>query len=139
MAPVLQAISQRADIFEHQLLAAAQQREMFDQALSIFGIRPDIDLDLMQRNQSLTDFASRALSVLSGSLEELRPDAILVQGDTTTVMAAGLAAFYLGVRVCHVEAGLRSFDLARPFPEEVNRRITSCITDLHFAPTEGAR
>lgn len=139
MAPVIRELNRRDNIFEHEVVTTAQHREMSDQVLSIFGIRPDIDLNLMQPEQSLADFASRSLSSLYNTLRELKPNAVLIQGDTTTVMAAGLAAFYLGVRVGHVEAGLRSFDRANPFPEEVNRRITACVADLHFAPTERAR
>jgi UDP-N-acetylglucosamine 2-epimerase (non-hydrolysing) len=93
----------------------------------------------MQKGQSLADFASRSLTALSDLLDSLKPDATIVQGDTTTVMTTGLAAFYLGVRIGHVEAGLRSFDQRNPFPEEVNRRVTSCLADWHFAPTRQAR
>jgi len=112
---------------------------MLDQVLHVFSIEPDFDLGLMQENQSLAGFASRSLASLSEALGRLQPRAILVQGDTTTVMTAALAAFYLGIRIGHVEAGLRSFDKRHPFPEEVNRRVGSCLADLHFAPTEGAR
>jgi UDP-N-acetylglucosamine 2-epimerase len=112
---------------------------MLDQVLQAFRIEPDLDLGLMENNQGLAGFASRSLASLSDSLTRLKPHAILVQGDTTTVMTAGLAAFYLGIKVGHVEAGLRSFDKRRPFPEEVNRRIGACLADLHFAPTERAR
>ncbi len=139
MAPVILELNRHAATFDHTLLAAAQHREMLDQCLSAFGIQPDIDLNLMQTNQSLADLTSRSLSSLFNKLSELKPDAVLIQGDTTTVMTAGLAAFYLGVRVGHVEAGLRSFDRGNPFPEEVNRRITSCLANMHFAPTERAR
>src|SRR6185436_12376542 len=108
-------------------------------ALAMFGMKPDVDLGLMQENQTLGSFASRSLAALSNLFEELRPDMIPIQGDTTTVMTAALAAFYLGVRVGHVEAGLRSFQRRNPFPEEINRRIAACVADLHFAPTERAR
>jgi UDP-N-acetylglucosamine 2-epimerase (non-hydrolysing) len=139
MAPVIRALHLRKETFQHTFVSTAQHREMLDNVLGAFGIRPDIDLQLMRPNQSLAHFASRALSTLSELFAELRPDMLLVQGDTTTVMAAGLAAFYHGVKVGHVEAGLRSFDRRHPFPEELNRTITGCVADLHFAPTERAR
>lgn len=139
MAPVVRELGRRGDLFEHVLVATAQHRQMLDQVLNVFGLTPNIDLGLMQQNQSLAEFASRSLSSLSVLLAELKPDAVLVQGDTTTVMTAALAAFYQGVRVGHVEAGLRSFDNRNPFPEEINRRIAGCLADLHFAPTERAR
>jgi UDP-N-acetylglucosamine 2-epimerase (non-hydrolysing) len=139
MAPVIKELDRRADRFDHTLIATAQHREMLDQFLSAFDIRPQIDLNLMQQGQSLAHFASRSLMSLFDLLSELRPDAALIQGDTTTVMTAGLAAFYLGIKVGHVEAGLRSFDQRNPFPEEVNRRMTACVADWHFAPTSQAR
>ncbi len=139
MAPVIKELDRRRDAFDHTLVATAQHREMLDQFLSAFDIHPDIDLNLMQKGQSLADFASRSLTSLSDLLGQLKPDATLIQGDTTTVMTTGLAAFYLGIKVGHVEAGLRSFDQRNPFPEEVNRRVTSCLADWHFAPTRQAR
>lgn len=139
MAPVIRELARHADAFEHVLVTTAQHREMLDQVLRAFDIKPDVDLSLMQQNQSLAAFASRSLMSLSELLSELKPDAILVQGDTTTVMSAALAAFYQGVQVGHVEAGLRSFDRRNPFPEEINRRIAGCLSSLHFAPTERAR
>jgi len=139
MAPVVQAINRRPQVFDHTFVSTAQHKEMLNNVLETFGIRPDIDLQLMKPDQRLAHFAARALSSLSDLFAELAPDAILVQGDTTTVMAAGLAAFYNGVKVGHVEAGLRSFDRRNPFPEEINRRIAGCVADLHFAPTERAR
>jgi UDP-N-acetylglucosamine 2-epimerase (non-hydrolysing) len=139
MAPVIQALNRRKDVFAHTFVSTAQHREMLDSALSAFGLKPDIDLQLMKPNQRLAHFAANALSTLSELFVELKPDAVLVQGDTTTVMAAGLAAFYHGVKVGHVEAGLRSFDRRNPFPEEINRKVTACVADWHFAPTELAR
>ncbi len=139
MAPVIKEIDRRPEAFDHTLIATAQHREMLDQFLSAFSIHPQIDLNLMQRGQSLADFASRSLTALFDLLGDLKPDAALIQGDTTTVMTAGLAAFYLGIKTGHVEAGLRSFDRQNPFPEEVNRRITSCLADWHFAPTARSR
>lgn len=139
MAPVIQEIEQHKNLFDHKLVTTAQHREMLDQILSSFGLKPAIDLSLMQHNQSLAAFASRSLTALSELLAELRPDYVLLQGDTTTVMTAALAAFYQGFRIGHVEAGLRSFDRKNPFPEEINRRIAGCLSDMHFAPTERAR
>jgi UDP-N-acetylglucosamine 2-epimerase (non-hydrolysing) len=139
MAPVIKELERQSSSFEQIVVSTAQHKQMLDQVLEVFEIEPDLDLDLMQDNQSLAGFASRSLASLSEALGRLKPHAILVQGDTTTVMTAALAAFYLGIRIGHVEAGLRSFDKRRPFPEEVNRRVGSCLADLHFAPTEGAR
>jgi UDP-N-acetylglucosamine 2-epimerase (non-hydrolysing) len=139
MAPVIQAINRRKEDFDHTFVSTAQHREMLDSVLRAFGLKPDIDLQLMKPDQRLSQFASTALSSLSDLFVRLRPHAVLVQGDTTTVMTAGLAAFYNGIKVGHVEAGLRSFDRRNPFPEEINRRITGCVADLHFAPTERAR
>ncbi len=137
MAPVVEELRHRGR-FEQILLSTAQHREMLDQVLAVFGIEPDIDLGLMREDQDLVDLTSRSLRALATAFTELSPDAILVQGDTTTVMAASLAAFYLGVSVGHVEAGLRSFERRNPFPEEVNRRIAGCLADFHFAPTARA-
>lgn len=139
MAPVVAELERRSSEFEHVLATTSQHREMLFPALSMFGMKPDVDLELMQHNQTLASFASRSLSALSDLLGELKPQLILIQGDTTTVMTAALAAYYLGVRVGHVEAGLRSFQRRNPFPEEINRRIAGCVTDLHFAPTDRAR
>jgi UDP-N-acetylglucosamine 2-epimerase (non-hydrolysing) len=139
MAPVVRELERRMSDFDHQLVTTSQHREMLFAALAMFGLQPAVDLDLMQQNQTLGSFASRSLAALSNLLSELRPQIILVQGDTTTVMTAALAAFYLGIRVGHVEAGLRSFQRRNPFPEEINRRIAGCVTDFHFAPTERAR
>jgi UDP-N-acetylglucosamine 2-epimerase (non-hydrolysing) len=139
MMPVVRELNRRHDLFDHLLVATGQHREMLDQVLAVFGQRPDIDLDLMQHNQSLGGFAARAMAALSELFTEIKPDAVLVQGDTTTVTIAALAAFYQGIRVGHVEAGLRSFDLHNPFPEEMNRKLAGSLSDMHFAPTEGAR
>ncbi len=138
MAPVIKLLKNNSAV-DHILAATAQHREMLDQALSIFDIAPDIDLDLMQKDQSLAAFAARALFALSELFAREKPTAILIQGDTTTVTAAALAAFYQGICIGHVEAGLRSFDRKNPFPEEINRAIAGCLADLHFAPTERAR
>jgi UDP-N-acetylglucosamine 2-epimerase (non-hydrolysing) len=139
MAPVLLALARRADRFESVLVSTAQHREMLDQVLGVFGLVPEVDLGVMRPDQTLFDITERALEGTRELLDRLRPDLLLVQGDTTTVFAASLAAFYLRVPVGHVEAGLRSWDLANPFPEEANRRFTDAIATLHFAPTAGAR
>lgn len=136
MAPVVLEIKKARDQFEHLLVSTAQHRQMLDQVFDAFQIKPDIDLDLMRPNQSLCDFASRSLETLGRIFKETTPDMVLVQGDTTTVMSATLAAFYQRIRVAHVEAGLRTFDRHNPFPEEVNRRIVSAAADFHFAPTK---
>ena len=119
--------------------ASGQHREMLDQVLALFDIDPDYDLDVMQAGQDLFDVTSRVLLAMRGVLEQEQPDIVLVQGDTTTCLSAALAAFYAGVPVGHVEAGLRTGDLAAPFPEEANRSLVTRITALHFAPTEQSR
>jgi len=139
MAPVIQALERRSDFFEPIIVATSQQREMLAQAMHAFHITPHIDLGLTHANQTLADFTARALIALTECFRKEQPDLLLVEGDTSTVIAAALAAFYNGVPIGHVEAGLRSGDLRRPFPEEVNRRMASCVTDLHFAPTQRAR
>lgn len=135
MAPVVQALHQRPERFETIVVATAQHRLMLDQVMAIFRIRPDIDLDLMRPDQSLSELAARVLTTMDATLRELQPDLLLVQGDTTTVLATTLAAFHLDMPVGHVEAGLRSHDLRNPFPEEMNRRLASVVTALHLAPT----
>lgn len=139
MAPVIKALEERADRVTSVVCATAQHREMLDQALEVFGVCPDYDLDLMRRDQSLSELTARILTALDEVIATERPDWVLVQGDTTTVMVASLVAFYHGVKVGHVEAGLRSGDKAEPFPEEVNRRIADVLADLYFAPTERSR
>jgi UDP-N-acetylglucosamine 2-epimerase (non-hydrolysing) len=138
MAPVLQALTRESSI-RSLICVTAQHREMLDQVLSLFGIKPDHDLDLMREGQSLTEVTTRALTLLEPYLEKLRPDLLLVQGDTSTTMAAAMAAFYQRIPVGHVEAGLRTGDNFYPYPEEVNRRVTTVIAAHHFAPTERAR
>ncbi len=139
MAPVIRALRRRRGIFEALFVSTAQHRELLDVVLQTFGLKPDIDLRLMQPNQGLAQFAGRALVRLSRLFRELAPDVVLVQGDTTTAAVAGLAAFYEGVKVGHVEAGLRSGDRHQPYPEEINRRIAGVVADWHFAPTPRAR
>lgn len=149
LAPVIRELRARAGAggpaegvgagLQTVVCVTGQHRELLDPMLSIFGIEPDYDLELMENNQSPTRLASAALARLEPILETERPDWVLVQGDTTTVAAASLAAFYARVRVGHVEAGLRTGDKWQPFPEEINRRIGGVIADLHFAPTSRAR
>jgi UDP-N-acetylglucosamine 2-epimerase (non-hydrolysing) len=137
-APVYAALRDHPHL-EPLVVATTQHREMLKQALDVFGITPDVDLGLMQNGQNLGVFTSRAMAALTECYLEHRPDFVLVQGDTSTVTAAALSAFYQGIAIGHVEAGLRSFDLSSPFPEEVNRRIATCAANLHFAPTNEAR
>jgi len=139
LAPVIQQLAARPERFEPVVITTSQHREMLAQAMHAFRLTADVDLGLSHHNQTLADFTARALLALTGALREVRPDLLLIQGDTSTVIAAAHAAFYYGVPVGHVEAGLRSGDTRRPFPEEVNRRMTSCVTDIHFAPTPLAR
>jgi UDP-N-acetylglucosamine 2-epimerase (non-hydrolysing) len=122
-----------------QMCATAQHRRMLDTALEAFGIVPDADLDLMEQDQTLAGLTARALLGLDGYIRENKPDVILVQGDTTTVLCGALAAFYHKVKVGHVEAGLRTRNKYSPFPEEMNRTLASRLADWHFAPTEGAK
>lgn len=137
MAPVVLAIAQCPDL-DLKVCVTAQHRQMLDQVLDLFGIVPDDDLDLMQPGQTLPDLTSRVLTQLTPVLKARKPGLVLVHGDTTTTMAASLAAFYEQIPVGHVEAGLRTDNLYNPFPEEMNRRLTSQLTRLHFAPTETA-
>jgi UDP-N-acetylglucosamine 2-epimerase (non-hydrolysing) len=138
MAPVILAL-RRESWARVRVIATAQHREMLDGALALFGIEPDIDLGVMRPNQSLTDLAARLLEGLGPTIASEAPAALLAQGDTTTVLAAALAAFYHRVPFCHVEAGLRTGHLDNPFPEEMNRVLASRLGSLHFAPTESAR
>ena len=138
MAPVVQALAREPKI-ESRVCVTAQHREMLDQVLDLFQITPDIDLNLMKPDQSLTRLTAQILTHLEPVLKTESPDWVLVQGDTTTVMASSLASFYQGIHVGHVEAGLRTGDKLQPFPEEINRRLAGVIADLHFAPTEQAR
>ncbi len=135
MAPVIRALQGRADRIESVVCNTAQHREMVDQVLEVFDLQPDIDLDIMQPGQTLPGLTSRVILGMTEVLQAVRPDWALVQGDTTTVFAAGLAAFYEGVKVGHVEAGLRTYDKRNPFPEEINRLLVDGLCDRHFAPT----
>jgi UDP-N-acetylglucosamine 2-epimerase (non-hydrolysing) len=138
MAPVVLRLQETAT-FKVTVAVTAQHRHMLDQVLDIFGIRPDFDLDIMSPDQDLFDIASRALVGLKEVLLQERPDLVLVHGDTTTTFVAALAAFFLKIPVGHVEAGLRTRDKYRPFPEEMNRHLAGVLADYHFAPTPWAR
>ncbi len=138
MAPVVQALAARPGI-ESLVCVTAQHRQMLDQVLRLFNIQPDVDLDLMRPNQSLAGITAAILTHLEPVLLKYKPDWVLVQGDTTTVMAAALLAYYHRIRVGHVEAGLRTGDKWAPFPEEINRKIAGSVADLHFAPTDWSR
>lgn len=138
MAP-LAALMRRDERFEVAVCVTAQHREMLDQVLGLFGVAPDYDLDIMKSGQNLTDITTTVLTSMTSVLRDCRPGRVLVQGDTTTTMAATLAAYYQKIPVGHVEAGLRTGNIYSPWPEEVNRKISTCIADLHFAPTEEAK
>ncbi len=135
MAPVVQALGDSDDV-ESKVCVTAQHRHMLDQVLELFSIKPDFDLDIMRPSQNLTQITTAVLEGVGGVLDDWRPDRMLVHGDTTTTMAASLAGFYRGVPVGHVEAGLRTGDVNMPWPEEMNRRLTGALADLHFAPTQ---
>ena len=138
MAPIIKEIQKR-NKFECYTCVTGQHREMLDQVLEIFDIEPDYDLNIFKKGQSLTDVTTKTLEGLENILDELKPDILLVQGDTTTVFAAALAAFYKKIKIGHVEAGLRSGNLYSPYPEEANRKLTGVISHYHFAPTESNR
>lgn len=138
MAPIVKALANTPGI-ESRVCVTAQHRQMLDQVLDLFQIVPDVDLDLMQPGQTLAGLTAAVFTHLDPVLERIQPDWVLVQGDTTTVMSAALLAYYHRIHIGHVEAGLRTGDKWQPFPEEINRRVASVATDLHFAPTEWAR
>lgn len=134
MAPVVRALKNKPGI-ELVVCVTAQHREMLDQVLSLFNIKPDIDLNLMKPNQTLAGLTAHIFENLDPVLADVKPNWVLVQGDTTTVMAAALNAFYRQIKIGHIEAGLRTHDKWQPFPEEINRKIAGVVADLHFAPT----
>jgi len=138
MAPLVLEMAKHPAI-DSKVCVTAQHRELLDQVLTPFNIVPDYDLNIMSHGQSLADVTTRVLQGLAPILEEAKPDMLLVHGDTSTTFVASLAAFYAKISVGHVEAGLRSYDKYRPYPEEVNRKLTTAIADLYFAPTEGSR
>ena len=135
MAPIIKAMKNRTEI-ESVICITAQHREMLDQVLNLFNIEPDYDLNIFKAGQSLTEITTRAIKGLEEVILKEKPDVLLVQGDTTTVFAGALAAFYQKVKIGHVEAGLRSGNLYSPYPEEANRKLTGVLTNFHFAPTE---
>jgi UDP-N-acetylglucosamine 2-epimerase (hydrolysing) len=139
MAPVYYGLKARPRDFQPILVTTAQHRHMLDQILKVFDLTPDIDLNLMQPEQDLAELTGRVLTAITVVLRETGPDTILVQGDTTTVLGASLAAFYENVPIGHVEAGLRTYNYAAPWPEEMNRRLVDAISAWCFAPTETAR
>jgi UDP-N-acetylglucosamine 2-epimerase (non-hydrolysing) len=139
MAPVIQALTRRKDRIASCVCVTGQHRGMLDQALDVFSVRPDYDLNVMTEDQSSMDIVSRVMDKIEPVLRMEHPDWVLVQGDTTTTMAAALAASYSGANIGHIEAGLRTFDKRRPFPEEINRLVATSVSDLHFAPTALAR
>ena len=138
MAPLVKELEKREEI-ESKVCVTAQHRQMLDQVLDLFNIKPDFDLNIMKTKQSLTGITNRVLEGLEEVFECEKPDIILVHGDTTTTFAGALAAFYKQIKVGHVEAGLRTFDKYFPFPEEMNRKLTGAIADLHFSPTIGSK
>lgn len=139
MAPVIKELQKHPERFSVRVCVTAQHRQMLDQVLDLFAIIPDYDLDIMKPGQSLTDVTCNVLSRVAPVLGAFRPDIVLVHGDTTTTMAASLAAYYQKIAVGHVEAGLRTGNIYSPWPEEMNRRLTAAITRYHFAPTEQSR
>lgn len=139
MAPVVQELAKYPDYFESRVCVTAQHRQMLDQVLDLFAIKPEYDLNIMQPGQSLTGITCSVLQGMAGVLQQFRPDVVLVHGDTTTTMATSLAAYYQQIAVGHVEAGLRTGNIYSPWPEEMNRRIAGAITAYHFAPTERSR
>lgn len=139
MLPLVKEFLKHQEKFETKVCITAQHREMLDQVLDFFEITPDYDLDLMKPNQNLYTLTADIITGLKPVLEAFQPDYVYVHGDTTTTMAASIAAFYSGAKVCHVEAGLRTFNKRSPFPEEINRSVTGSISDYHFSPTETSK
>lgn len=139
MAPLIHVFKRFPEQFDTKVCITAQHREMLDQVLDFFEIVPDFDLNLMRPDQNLYNLTSDILLGLKPVLETFRPDYVYVHGDTTTTMAASLAGFYNGSKICHIEAGLRTYNLKSPFPEEMNRQVTTVLTDYFFAPTETSK
>ncbi len=139
MAPLVKALQKDTEHFETRVCVTAQHRQMLDQVLEVFGITPEYDLNIMAPNQDLYDITAKVLLGLREVLKDFRPDTVLVHGDTTTSMAASLAAFYIQIPVGHVEAGLRTYNMLSPWPEEMNRQVTDRICTYYFAPTEQSK
>lgn len=139
MAPLVKAFQKDTEHFETRVCVTAQHRQMLDQVLEVFGITPEYDLKIMAPNQDLYDITAKVLMGLREVLKDFRPDTVLVHGDTTTSMAASLAAFYMQIPVGHVEAGLRTYNMLSPWPEEMNRQVTDRICTYYFAPTEQSK
>ena len=138
MAPVIRAVAVRPESFTSLVCVTGQHRDMLDQIMRVFKLTADVDLDIMRAGQVPSEVASRVLAAMPQVFRDSRPDLVLVQGDTTTTMATAMAAFLHGIPVGHIEAGLRTDDIGQPFPEEMNRRVTSLVTALHFPPTRRA-
>ena len=138
LAPLIKLIRDK-EVFDVFVCSTGQHREMLKQTLAVFDLIADIDLDLMASNQTLSGFTSRALMSIDGVFKSINPDAVIVQGDTTTTFVASLVSFYWKIPVAHVEAGLRTYNKFSPFPEEINRKMTGAIADWHFCPTETAK
>lgn len=138
MAPLVHEFRKHSGKFDTRVCVTAQHREMLDQVLDFFQIIPDYDMDLMRPDQNLHSLTAAIVAGLRPILEEFRPNYVYVHGDTTTSMAASLAAFYSGAEICHIEAGLRTFNMQAPFPEEMNRCVTGVLSSIHFSPTESA-
>lgn len=139
MSPLVKELQSCSEEFETRVCVTAQHRQMLDQVLEFFEITPDYDLNLMRPGQNLFQLTADVITGLKPVLEDFKPDFVFVHGDTTTSTASSIAAFYAGAKVCHVEAGLRTYNKHAPFPEEINRQITGRIADIHFSPTEGAK
>ena len=139
MAPIIKELRKYPDKFICRVCITAQHRQMLDQLMELFDVNPDYDLNIMQENQSLEDITTAVLTHMQEIIKEEEPDYLLVQGDTTTAMAASLAAFYRKIKIAHVEAGLRTGDKFQPYPEEINRKIIDAVSDLYFVHTEQAK
>ena len=139
MAPLVKEFQKHTEIFETKVCVTAQHREMLDQVLKFFDIKPNYDLNLMRPGQNLYSLTATIIESLKSVLEDFNPDFVFVHGDTTTTLAASIASFYSGSKVCHIEAGLRTNNKLSPFPEEINRQITGRICDYHFAPTDTSK
>lgn len=139
MAPLVLELEKQNEFFESVVTITAQHREMLDQVLSIFDIKPDYDLNIMKKNQTLSQITTNVILGLEEIMRESKPDIVLVHGDTTTTFAASMAAFYQKIKIGHVEAGLRTWDKYSPYPEEMNRQLTDVLSDIYFAPTVNSR